>query len=218
MNCLDLDAFRKTPLIKQPFEHLVVPDFVREAARARINADYPQIRENGSFPIGRLSYGASFRQLLDELKGEEFRHAFEEKFGIDLAGRPSTITVRRRCHPKDGQIHTDSKSKIITVLIYMNPSWEDSRGRLRLLRCADSLDDVITEVPPIGGTLVAFRRSDNSWHGHASFSGERRVIQFNWVNSKGDRRIAMLRHQVSAPFKRLLGLFHHAPERIARTP
>jgi hypothetical protein len=35
--------------------------------------------------------------------------------------------------------------------------------------------------------------------------GSRRVIRFNWVTSQGDRRIAMLRHRVSAPIKRLFG-------------
>ena len=40
------------------------------------------------------------------------------------------------------------------------------------------------EVPPTEGTLLAFRRSNNSWHGHKPFSGLRRVIQFNWVTSE----------------------------------
>ena len=91
----------------------------------------------------------------------------------------------------------------------MNPEWEHSGGRLRLLRSADNLDDPILEVPPAAGTLLAFKRSDNSFHGHKPFSGERRVIQFNWVTSEGDRRIAMLRHQVSASFKRLLAAATH---------
>jgi SM-20-related protein len=86
----------------------------------------------------------------------------------------------------------------------MNPSWENSGGRLRLLRSGDNLDDMIMEVPPTEGTLLAFKRAENSWHGHKPFAGERRVIQFNWVTSEGDRKLAMLRHQVSAPFKRLL--------------
>jgi len=34
---------------------------------------------------------------------------------------------------------------------------------------------MIVEVPPSDGTLVAFKRSDNSWHGHKPFSGKRRV-------------------------------------------
>ena len=200
---LDLDAFNAVPLVRAPFQHLVVPGFIPAEACAEINRDYPAISESGSFPVDQLTYGAAFRQFLDELASEDFRRAFEDKFDLDLAGRPHTVTVRGRCSPKDGRIHTDTKSKIITVLIYMNPEWEHGGGRLRLLRSADDLDDAITEVPPAAGTLLAFKRSDNSWHGHQPFSGERRVIQFNWVTSEGDRRLAMLRHQVSASIKRL---------------
>lgn len=214
LRCLDLEAFRSAPLTREPFQYLIVPGFVRPDARARINADYPKISERGSFPVAQLSYGAAFGEFLDELESEEFRAAFEEKFGLDLSGRPTTVTVRGQCSPKDGQIHTDSKSKIITVLIYMNPAWEQSGGRLRLLNSGIDLDDMIVEVPPSEGTLLAFKRADNSWHGHKPFSGERRVIQFNWVTSEGNRRIAMLRHHVSAPFKRILAALR--PNRPAR--
>ena len=80
---------------------------------------------------------------------------------------------------------------------------------MRLLKSADNLDDMIMEVPPVEGTLLAFKRADNSWHGHKPFAGERRVIQFNWVTSEGDRRMAMLRHHVSAPLKRLFAAVRH---------
>ncbi len=201
---LRLDAFRSTPLVTEPFEHLVLPGFVDPAGIAAINADYPKISTSGSFPVDQVSFGPAFQTLLDELEGDEFREAFEEKFGIDLTGRPTVTTVRGCCDARDGKIHTDSTSKIITVLLYMNESWGQSGGQLRLLRSATDLEDMITEVPPIAGTLLAFKRSNNSWHGHKPFAGERRVIQFNWLTSEGNRQIAMLRHHTSAAFKRVM--------------
>lgn len=213
VSCLDLDAFRATPLIKEPFEYLILPGFVREGVRDNINADYPEIGQRGSFPVSQLSYGPAFREFLQDLESDAFREAFEEKFGVELAGRPTTTTVRGRCSPKDGQIHTDSRSKILTVLIYMNPSWESSGGRLRLLRSSTNLEDMIAEVPPIEGTLLAFKRADNSWHGHKPHDGERRVIQFNWVASERNRRITMLRHHASAPLKRLMALLKRGSEK-----
>ena len=204
LRSLDLEALKATPVIREPFEYFVVPGFVRAQARERINADYPKISEGGSFPVAQLSYGPAFREFLEDLESDEFREVFEQKFGLDLAGRPTTITVRGQCSPKDGRIHTDTKSKIITILIYMNPAWENSGGRLRLLKSADNLEDMIMEVPPVEGTLLAFKRADNSWHGHKPFAGERRVIQFNWLTSAGNRQIAMLRHHTSAAFKRVL--------------
>jgi SM-20-related protein len=201
---LGIEQFRTTPVVRQPFEHLIVPQFIGAKALAEINADYPKISTSGSFPVDQLAFGRAFRMLLDELNGDDLRQAFEEKFDIELGGRPTITTVRGRCDASDGKIHTDSASKIITVLIYMNESWDQPGGRLRLLRSSHNLNDIIIEVPPIAGTLLAFKRSNNSWHGHEPFVGERRVIQFNWLTSQGNRQIAMLRHHTSASFKRLL--------------
>jgi SM-20-related protein len=204
LHYLGIDQFCTTPLVRQPFEHLIVPQFIPRHALAEINGDYPKISTSGSFPIDQVVFGPAFQTLLDELNSDEFREAFEEKFGLDLAGRPTITTVRGRCGPGDGKIHTDSGTKIITVLIYMNEAWDQPGGRLRLLRSSHDLNDIIVEVPPIAGTLLAFKRSNNSWHGHEPFVGERRVIQFNWLTSEGNRQIAILRHHTSASFKRLL--------------
>ena len=84
----------------------------------------------------------------------ETRSAFGEYFGIDLANRPPTLTVRGRARTKDGQIHIDSKTKLITVLIYFNRRWGTAGGCLRLLRSPDDIEDVIVEVPPESGTLA----------------------------------------------------------------
>lgn len=204
LDYLGIEQFRATPLVRQPFEHLIVPQFIGFEALAEINADYPRISTSGSFPVDQLVFGSAFRTLLDELNGDEFREAFEGKFGVPLSGKPTITTVRGRCGSGDGKIHTDSVTKIITVLIYMNESWDQPGGRLRLLRSSHDLNDIIVEVPPIAGTLLAFKRSNNSWHGHEPFVGERRVIQFNWLTSQGHRQIAMLRHHTSASFKRLM--------------
>ena len=203
---INLQRFRNTPLVKEPFPYLVVPGFLDLDACAAINADYPKITQLGSFPVGEHQYGPSFAQFLNELRGPEMRAAFEEKLGIDLSGRPTMITVRGRCGLRDGHIHTDTETKIVTVLIYMNPAWEESGGRLRLLR-SDDLDDVIVEVPPVEGTLLAFLRSDNSYHGHKPFVGERRVIQLNWVTTQGVVNREIMRHRFSAWTKKLAGAF-----------
>src|SRR5271167_4069447 len=97
LRCLDLEALKAMPVTREPFEYFVVPGFVRPEARAKINADYPKISEGGSFPVAQLSYGSAFRGFLDELESDEFREVFEEKFGLELAGRPTTTTVRGQC-------------------------------------------------------------------------------------------------------------------------
>src|SRR5881409_3960358 len=195
LSMLDLERFRSTPLTREPFDFLVVPEFVKADARAAIDKDYPEVGRAGSFPLGEVSYGPAFARLIEEMRSDEFRKAFEEKFNIDLTTRPNMITVRGCCSEKDGKIHTDSETKIITILVYMNRAWESCGGRLRLLRSGTDLEDVILEVPPAGGTLLAFRRSNNSWHGHKPFFGPRRVIQFNWVTSEAVVRREQNRHR-----------------------
>lgn len=182
LSMLDLERFRTTPLSREPFEFLVVPEFVRVQARAAIDKDYPEVGRAGSFPLREVTYGPGFAKLIEEMRSEDFRKAFEEKFNIDLTNRPDMITVRGRCSDKDGKIHTDSETKIITILIYMNSAWESPGGQLRLLRSGTNLEDVILEVPPTEGTLLAFRRSNNSWHGHKPFSD--RAASFSSTGSR----------------------------------
>ncbi len=203
MSFLNLEKFRATPLTRDPFNFLIVPGFLQGEARDALNADFPVIAKPGSYPASEVSFGRNFEALLEEIQGPEFQTAVEEKFGIDLTGRPTMVTVRGRCQQKDGRIHTDTETKIITVLIYMNQGWENETGRLRLLRSADDLSDMITEVPPEWGTLLAFRRSDNSYHGHKPFVGERRAIQLNWVTEHSVVEHELSRHRISARLKRL---------------
>ncbi len=200
---LDLAKFDATPLRREPYDYLVVPDFVPPAAFTEVVANYPKVDRPGSFPTSTLTYGPRFASFIEELEGPAFRRAISEKFELDLEGRPTLITVRGRTRANDGKIHTDTGTKIITVLIYFNQQWEADGGRLRILRSPDNLNDFAEEVSPYGGTLLAFRRSQNSWHGHEPFEGPRRAIQLNWVTDQSvvDRELA--RHRVSAFFKKL---------------
>src|SRR5262249_36181885 len=112
MKTIDLELFRNTPLVKEPFPHLVVPGFIRAEARADIHAAYPKIDKPGSFPLSQLTYGPAFANLVSDLDSAAMRQAFEDKFGIDLSGRPTMITARGHSWEKDGHIHTDAVTKI----------------------------------------------------------------------------------------------------------
>src|SRR5689334_6810514 len=134
MSAIDLDALRATPLGKDPYDHIVVPGFIKKDYLAAINRDYPRVDQPGSVPVNIYPHGPAFESLLNDLRGPEIQKAFEEKFDIDLGRLPRMFTVRGMCRLTDGKIHPDSASKVITVLIYMNPPWEAGGGRLRLLR------------------------------------------------------------------------------------
>ena len=132
------------------------------------------------------------------------RDVFARKFDMDLAGRPTMVTVRGQAQLKDGSIHTDTRDKLITVLVYMNEAWEAPGGRLRLLRSPDNLDDVDHRSAAGGRHVARLSVTQNSWHGHAPASGPRRVVQLNWVESDAVVRRERLRHGLSARVKKLL--------------
>jgi SM-20-related protein len=203
LSLLDLERLRASPLRRDPFDFVIVEDFVRPEHLPGVIADFPLLGKHGSFPLTGQRYGAAFRDLAEELEGDGMRRAIEDKFAIDLAGRPTMITLRGYSDGKDGRIHTDTATKLITVLIYMNRAWEEEAGRLRLLRSAGDLEDFAAEIPPLAGTMVAFRRSANSFHGHRPHIGERRSIQLNWVTDQRVVRRELGRHRWSARFKAL---------------
>jgi SM-20-related protein len=201
-NYVNLEQFRNQALEKEPFPHLVMPGFVKAEVLDELVESYPKLDKPGSFPLPGLTYGEPFARMVRELEGPEVRKAFEDKFQIDLSNRPTMITARCMCRARDGKIHTDSRSKIITVLIYLNRDWENLGGCLRLLR-SPNLEDYIAEVPPVAGTLISFLNTENAWHGHASYEGPRRAIQLNWVTDEGVVKHEQTRHRFSAMLKKL---------------
>lgn len=200
---LDFPALEAAPLQREPFDHLIVPGFLKRDAVADIEAAFPAIDRPGSFSLRSLTYGDAFRRLSEALQGPEMAKAMGDKFDMDLDNQPSMLTVRGYCKPTDGQIHTDSLGKLITVLIYINESWDADGGRLRLLRSADDIEDYSAEVPPDAGTMLAFRCSENAWHGHKPFDGQRRSMQLNWVRDTAYLRKEQFRHRVSALVKKV---------------
>lgn len=200
---LDLDRLRAAPLRSDPYDYVIVEEFLNREHLPALFADYPVVSGHGSYPLTSLSCGGAFAALTEELEGDALRRAIADKFAIDLDGRPTMITVRGRSDGKDGRIHTDSSTKLITVLLYLNDGWDAAGGRLRILRDARNLDDYAVEVPPLAGTMIAFRRSKASFHGHCPHYGLRRVLQLNWVTDMAVVRRELGRHGWSARLKAL---------------
>ena len=207
---IDVEAVKAATVTREPFPWFIVPGFVKAEALDAINADFPAVTHAGSFPLPTLAFGPAFRRFMDAIRGPEFTAAVAAKLGIDLSRRPTMVTVRGISAERDGQIHTDSVTKLITVLIYMNGRWESPKGRLRLLRSPDNLNDVVAEVPPDEGTLLVFKNQPNAWHGFEAFEGPRKVIQLNWVTNGRVVWWEQTRHKISAFFKGK----HEAPARM----
>ena len=200
---LNLDKLRAARVESQPFDYTIVPGFLSPETVARINATYPNIEKGGSYPIDSLEANMAIKDVIAELDSPDFEEVIADKFSVELDGRPKMYSLRGYTRAKDGSIHTDSKDKIITVLLYLNENWQQPGGRLRILRDGTNVDNFAAEVPPDNGTLLVFKRSDTSWHGHHPFEGPRRSLQMNWMTSEGSKGWHKVRHSISAAVKKL---------------
>jgi SM-20-related protein len=203
MALIDLARLRDSPLHRDPFDFVVVENFLAGETLSSLVDEFPAVSGHGSYPLSTLSCSPLFCRLMQELEGDDMRAVIEDKFDLDLDGRPTMITLRGYGDGKDGGIHTDSVTKLITVLIYMNREWAEPAGRLRLLRGPGDLDDYVAEIPPLAGMMVAFRRSGASFHGHHAHIGRRQSIQLNWVTNARVVRREVARHVWSARLKAL---------------
>jgi SM-20-related protein len=206
MTLVNYDALNAEPVASDPFTHIVVENFVPPAALAEVVLALPKLDRGGSFPIGSLRLGTAAQALMKELEGPRFREAVAAKFGLDLEGAPTMVTLRGASRERDGRIHCDSHTKRVTILLYLNSeteAWTRREGCLRLLRGPDDIEDYAVEVPPVNGTLLVFPNGPTTWHGHKQFVGSRYVIQLNYMTTDSTARSEMRRHKVSAFVKRL---------------
>jgi SM-20-related protein len=178
---LSLEKLAARPTTLQPFPHLTAQALLPDAAKADLARDFPDESKAGFFPVEQLSYGPSFKALLDDLQTPDFSRIVGEKLNRDLVDRPQMIVVRKWSAAKDGRPHTDGEDKVATALVYLNDDWGVGAGALRFLEGPD-LDGPGTDpIPARYGGFAAFARADDSWHGHKPFTGERRVVQVFWL-------------------------------------
>ncbi|MFT8676450.1 MAG: 2OG-Fe(II) oxygenase [Acetobacter sp.] len=202
----DYDALSRAPVCSDPFEHVLVPNFIRRADLQRLFASLPHIPSGGSFPPSSLSLSPLVQSLVREMEGPTLRRLIGEKLDLDLSDAPSMLTMRGRTREKDGRIHTDSLAKRVTILLYLNPSaenWTRQEGCLRLLRGPHDIEDYAREVPPVDGTLLIFPNGPATWHGHRQFVGQRYTIQLNYMTRDAMARSELRRHRLSALAKTL---------------
>ena len=198
---IDFNAIAQTDLVRDPFQFFTTPDVLSKADLEAIRADFPDIHKPGIFPLSALAYGPAFARLIEDIRSQAMEDVMSEKYGVDLSDKPIMITVRGHAQKKDGRIHTDSTSKFLTCLLYLHEMWDKGEARLRMLRRPDDIEDFAAEIPPNGGTLASFLRTDNSWHGHEPYVGERRYVMFNWMASDAALQREIGRHEFSAKVK-----------------
>lgn len=186
------------------FPYCEVDCFIKEEKKQDLNHDFPSVSVRGSVPASKLTFGNSFKDLIDDLYSDELKDVIAKKFDVDLSCTVPLLTIRGHTDLKDGKIHTDTKSKIMTILLYLNEGWQETTGNLRLLRDGDNLENYFAEVSPTFGKLLVFKVTPNCWHGHHAFEGQRRTLQLNYVTSQDVVKKELGKHARSYTLKNLI--------------
>jgi SM-20-related protein len=197
---INLDTIKSTKLKTEPFPYFAIPQSLDDTKLAQLVQEFPNIQRGGSFNKEDLDLSSNYQALHDSLDSPAFRQALSDKFDVDVMGSPLMLTYRGFSRKKDGRTHTDSKTKLLTILIYFNDGWPAETGKLRILN-SDNMDDVAEEVNPTAGSMIAFKVTDNCWHGYPSFEGTRNAIQVNFLASEAASKKHKFFHKISAKLK-----------------
>ena len=202
-NIIKLDALQNAQVQAVPYPYFILDNVIHDDEVKAVIADFPAITQGGSFNLEDVEIKPNFDRFLKSFDTTEFRQILTDKFDVDVMERPMMITLRGYSRQKDGRIHTDSKSKLLTVLVYLNESWEAPTGRLRILNSPNDINDYAAELDSGPGTLVAFKVTENGWHGYIPYEGQRQSIQINFLTS--DKASAKHRffHGLSAKIKKI---------------
>ena len=200
---LDFDLILNAKINVEYFPFFTVNDaFSGDNLHKEIVSDLPEVNQGGSFPLESLTFGKNAKNLINELQSKKMRNILEQKFEVNLTNKSMITTFRGYSRLRDGKIHSDSKTKVVTVLIYLNETWNQKDGLLRMLKEKNNLEDYIEEVPATMGSLVAFKVTENCWHGFKAYEGKRCSIQLNYLY-KNTLSQHNFRHKLSSFFKRL---------------
>jgi hypothetical protein len=211
---------------REPFPFLVASGTLADAKRDALRHDFPKFKEAGYLPYSESECGPTVVELINEVTSPEMADTLGAQLGIErLSQYPTMVTICRFLNRRHGAIHTDGKAKIATALFYLNDTWNStSGGCFRFLHGPDDIDDIVVpELEPLYGNFAIFKRTDNSFHGHLPFEGERRVIQIAWLTSEAEKLRKTRTGRLSRFLKRVVGDVKHAgsshsmPVRAQRT-
>ncbi|MBJ9954229.1 MULTISPECIES: 2OG-Fe(II) oxygenase [unclassified Acinetobacter] len=202
---LKLDALKDAEVMTTPYPFFVVENALADSEVQAVIKDFPKIEQGGSFNIEDVEIKPNFDRFLKSLDTPEFRQILTDKFDVNVMEHPMMITLRGYSRQKDGRIHSDSKSKLLTILIYLNESWDAPNGRLRILNDDKDINNYVAEIGAGPGSLVAFKVTDNGWHGYIPYEGQRQSIQINFLTSEKANAKHKFFHGLSAKVKKIFG-------------
>ena len=111
MSLIDLKALDAVELQTDPFDYIVVPDFLPPDALRQVNGDYPAIDTATNHELRDLSYGPNFQSLLAELQSNAFRTQLGERRMLQYNFLSNSVLAQ--INQKIGRIGTHFNKRVL---------------------------------------------------------------------------------------------------------
>lgn len=157
----------------------VCPGFVGPAACAELLRRARRLEQAGAFRAARVGYGDEkvlrpdirsdhvrwidpetargaprrWCQRLDRLRLAVNRTTYAGLFGWEGHFAHYPVGARYRRHI---DTHRGDPARRVSTILYLNPTWDEGDGGQLRLWLDDGDDAPFVDIPPLGGTLVAF--------------------------------------------------------------
>jgi Rps23 Pro-64 3,4-dihydroxylase Tpa1-like proline 4-hydroxylase len=107
----------------------------------------------------------NWADLLDELRSDRFTSWLSAAADVPLAGLLRSIGLYVHRNGDFLTVHKDKPTKAITAILYLNTDWPaDAGGRFQCFTDGSRDAIPVVEVMPVGGQLLAFSPTADSWH------------------------------------------------------
>ncbi|MFJ2269915.1 2OG-Fe(II) oxygenase [Streptomyces sp. NPDC087849] len=139
------------------------------------------------------SLSPQWKQLLQELRGDQFVSWLERGTGIKLRHLATEIGIYIHDPGDFISVHKDKTDKALTAILYLTPYWpEDGGGQYEVRNSPDPADEPARRISPRAGQFLAFPPSEKSWHSvsevTASDEVKRVTVQLEfWLEGGGKR-------------------------------
>jgi Rps23 Pro-64 3,4-dihydroxylase Tpa1-like proline 4-hydroxylase len=107
---------------------------------------------------------AQCMNLLDFLRGDEYRNLMSDLTGLALEDCSCTLSVWEYQGGDWLSPHVDKPDKIVTQIFYLTERWKDDDGGRLLILTDSNPQSVVHALPPRLGSSAVIVRSEDSWH------------------------------------------------------
>lgn len=177
-----IDELKEKYINAEPYEHIIIHNFLNEAYAELIHNNFPKLDENWHKyynPI-EIKYtndninnmDENIKKLFHILSTNELINIFSKLTGIEnLDYDPYLHGAGLHMHPRNGRLHIHldyekhpfiNKKRSLNLILYLSKDWkEEWNGHTELW----NKTECIVKSPVIFNTAIIFKTNDDSWHG-----------------------------------------------------